>query len=319
MNPVAADKRGIEDGNDSRSAIDVAKLVQGHHFAEVRYRLEAIDRWDAADLDGGRIVFFFDVDGDPAYERRAILRYRGPGNGTELRLRILNQRGERIGPGVIRRPNGRTVEIWLKRWQLKNPTRYRMFVSVRTTASDGCADGCRDRVPNRGTIRHHLRPLCSDRETTIVGTGGDDVLHGTGGRDVIDGRGGNDEITGVSGSDVVCGRGGDDVIRGGRGWLFLRGGPGADHITATGPRPRPCDDTGTASCVYPEATLLGGAGPDVLVGGEWHENRLGRGGNDLLRGERRSDRLDGGAGHDILRGGRGTDSCKRGEDTRSCR
>ena len=319
ISPARADRTSVRDSNDKGGPIDVARLVQGHYFATVLYRVIARNDWESKDLKGGRIVLYFDAAGGPTFERKAIIRHQR-GGGLALRSKIVNAHGKRVGKGVLRRPSDQSVEIWIKRRVLGFPKRYRMYAKVTTAGSvETCAGGCTDRVPDRGTVHHRLHQLCLDREPTIAGTRGDDELEGTKRTDVIAGRGGDDEITHVQDSDLVCGGTGDDVIEAGRGFLFLRGGPGADRIALTGPRPQRCDDTSApASCAYPEAAAFGGMGRDVLIGGRFHEHLLGGGGADVLRGSHWADRLDGGRGRDALRGGRGRDSCRRGEDVRSC-
>lgn len=54
--------------------------------------------------------------------------------------------------------------------------------------------------------------------------------------------------------------------------------------------------------------LVGGNGPDTLLGGPGRDSLDGRGGDDLLRGEAGADTLTDHAGDDILRGGRGDDT-----------
>jgi Ca2+-binding RTX toxin-like protein len=317
--PARADERVIDDGDDSASPLDVEKVRQGHYYQYVLYRVTSFYDWNDKALAGGSMVFSFNTDADAAIERRAVLEYTG-GGGSQLRLKVLNGKGERVAGGVHRRSSSRSVEVWIRRSALGTPETYRMSLKVTTTASLECVDTCTDRVPNKGTVFHRLHDLCSDQEPTIVGTDSDDTLSGTRGRDVIDGRAGDDKITDLHGTDVVCGGPGDDIIDGGRGFLVLRGGRGQDRIQAGGPRPRPCNDTGwgAASCAYPEAVLMGGRGADVLIGGRYHEYVLGEGGRDRLRGRRSADRLDGGAGTDELFGGRGSDYCRRGEELHAC-
>jgi Ca2+-binding RTX toxin-like protein len=314
--PAGADQVTVGDPDDSPSAIDVAQVVQGHYFANVLYRVVAHEKWDSAALDNGRLVFAFNTDSDADIERRAVLEYKG-GAGAQFRSRVENGRGHWIGRPVFRRPNSRSVEVWIARWQLKHAMRYRMSLTVTTKAPGNCANGCKDRAPDRGTIFHRLQELCEEEEPTLVGTGGNDTLRGTKRRDVIDARAGNDLVSNVSRSDKVCGGRGDDEIRAGRGFLSLYGGPGSDRIKATGPRPKPCDDTG--ACAYPQACISGGAGRDVLIGGKYHEQLQGGRGADVLRGWRWEDRLDGGRGQDLLDGGRVEDSCAHGEKIYSCR
>lgn len=316
---AGADERTLEDADDSASAIDIRAVKQGHYSDYVLYRIAAYERWDPIDLEGGRIVVHFNLDADPAIERRGIVEYVG-GGGSEMRSTVVNRNGTRVGRAVHRRPSERSIELWFKRWQLKRAMRHHAFVTVETTDDAGCAEACVDRAPDSGTLFHRLMKLCSRLEPTISGTSGDDTLHGTRRADVIAGLGGNDEIVGVKGNDVVCGGPGNDVIEGGTGFLLLRGGKGADRIIAIGPRPQPCDDTGrgSASCAYPQAIVVGGAGADVLTGGRRHEWLIGGRGHDTLRGGRWSDGLDGGAGQDEGWGGRGQDACSRLEDQHTC-
>ena len=313
--PASADQITVHDPDDSPSVIDVARVIQGHYAGNALYRVVAHEKWDSAALDNGRIVFAFNIDNDADVERRAILEYKG-GGGFQFRSRIVNIHGRWIGRPVLRRPSSRSVEVWVPRWQLKHAMRYRVSLTVTTRAPGDCADECKDRAPDSGTIYHRLHRLCSGEEPTLMGTGGNDRLRGTKHSDVIDARAGNDRITNVNRNDKVCGGRGDDVIRAGRGFLSLYGGPGSDRIVATGPRPSPCDDV--FSCAYPEAFISGGVGHDVLIGGKYHEFLLGGRGADVLRGFRWEDRLDGGRGEDFLDGGRGEDTCDQGEKLHSC-
>lgn len=318
---ATADEQVVEDGDDSASAIDIASVRQGHYFEYVLYRVAAFEAWEPADLEDGGMVFSFNLDRDPDIERRGILEYIG-GNGTQLRATVVDRDGDLVGRAVFRRPGERSVELWFKRRHLNNPKTYRAFVTVETSDAGACStESCIDRAPDRKALRHRLRKLCSDREPTITGTRANDTIRATRRTDVIAGRGGDDKVLGVSGADVVCGGRGDDVIEGGRGFLFLRGGPGSDRISAAGPRPRPCNDTsvGVASCAYPEAIALGGAGSDLLVGGAGHERLIGGGGDDVLRGRAKADALDGGRGRDEGWGGSGRDACGRVEERHSCK
>ena len=53
--------------------------------------------------------------------------------------------------------------------------------------------------------------------------------------------------------------------------------------------------------------LVGGDGPDTVLGGEGKDRIEGRGGNDDLFGEEGNDTVEGGTGHDRLFGGEGSD------------
>ncbi|PHV08689.1 hypothetical protein CSQ96_03895 [Janthinobacterium sp. BJB412] len=68
----------------------------------------------------------------------------------------------------------------------------------------------------------------SERNESIVGDGGDDVLHLQGGDDVGIGNAGNDQLFGEAGNDRLMGGEGNDLLDGGSGNDQLTGGAGND-------------------------------------------------------------------------------------------
>jgi VCBS repeat-containing protein len=114
----------------------------------------------------------------------------------------------------------------------------------------------------------------TNKDDTLTGTDGTDILLGNNGDDVLDGGDGNDILLGGNGEDTLDGGDGSDLLSGGNGSDTLDGGDGSDM-------------------------LLGGNGSDTLDGGD---------GNDLLDGGNGNDTLDGGAGSDLLLAGNGSDT-----------
>jgi len=137
---------------------------------------------------------------------------------------------------------------------------------------------------------------CGGQTVTILGTGGDDVLHGTPGPDVIHGRGGNDTISGLGGDDVICGGKGDDTIHGGSGDDQLFGQSGADDLFGK---------TGSDA-------ISGGSGADRIVGGAGPDHLTGKSGQDVIRGQAGRDSIGGGDGRDAVYGGSGSDDISGG-------
>ncbi len=119
----------------------------------------------------------------------------------------------------------------------------------------------------------------SNRNQTILGAEGDDVING---------RNGNDWIQGNTGNDHLFGDGGADTVRGGKGIDFVHGGDGNDILF------------GDNDLDF----LFGGAGDDELYGDNPFtpnnplDPRVDR--NDTLRGGTESNRLEGGGGDDIF-------------------
>ena len=154
----------------------------------------------------------------------------------------------------------------------------------------------------------------------LNGEAGNDSLEGEAGDDVLDGGAGNDQLSGGEGADQLFGSEGDDFILTDAEDTVRDGGAGIDTISFQGVFGVTFDlgssnfenaigtesnDTLTAaSAVGPvqlfgnggSDTLTGGAGDDVLVGGE------------VFVGEGAADTLIGGAGNDQLEGGTGDDA-----------
>ena len=70
----------------------------------------------------------------------------------------------------------------------------------------------------------------NNKNNTLVGTNGSDVLKGHGGKDTIYGKDGSDVLNGGTGGDKLYGGGGDDTLRGGGGNDLLVGGEGDDEF-----------------------------------------------------------------------------------------
>ena len=59
-------------------------------------------------------------------------------------------------------------------------------------------------------------------------------------------------------------------------------------------------------------SIYGGAGDDVIQGGNYEDSLAGGAGNDLIRGMAGVDNIDGGSGDDLLYAGRGDDIIRGG-------
>jgi Ca2+-binding RTX toxin-like protein len=140
----------------------------------------------------------------------------------------------------------------------------------------------------------------------------------------LDGGSGNDRVTGATAADTVRGDSGTDILDGGSGADELRGGSNTD-VVYYGARSTPVtvtvgagndndgnelDQTGNSldSVTSDVETVIGGAGPDVLVGDSTGETLFGGDGDDALFGKRGSDTLLGANGGDFLSGEDGNDS-----------
>jgi Ca2+-binding RTX toxin-like protein len=172
------------------------------------------------------------------------------------------------------------------------------------------------------------RIAVTDVGSVAYGLAGDDTIVGGRASDSLYGNRGNDELLGDLGDDVLTGGDGDDRLDGGLGDdisvsgklgdgddLFL-GALGTDtvsyavrttHVRAeigTGGNGGAGEHDSTNSDVE---SIVGGSGPDLLIGSDEPDLLIGGGGNDSLRGGAGPDRLEAGAGNDAIRGGDGFD------------
>lgn len=90
-----------------------------------------------------------------------------------------------------------------------------------------------------------------EKNNSLTGTPGDDVIAGFGGNDTIDGGGGRDLICGGPGNDLLIGGPGNDLLIGDNGVDKLVGGKGDDRLLGGGG----------------QDSLDGGAGKDLCDGG----------------------------------------------------
>jgi Ca2+-binding RTX toxin-like protein len=160
------------------------------------------------------------------------------------------------------------------------------------------------------------------------------------------GEGDDTVVGGDSFTERLYGGPGNDTLRGGQEMDIIDGGPGADvmsggtswhsHANFDTPHPDTLTYAGRSLAVRADLNglpddgeagegdrvlgdfeiLVGGAGPDTLVGnhrtnffsgGAGNDNLDGRGGHDQLRGNSGHDRVQGGQGRDRLRGDAGKD------------
>jgi Ca2+-binding RTX toxin-like protein len=174
-------------------------------------------------------------------------------------------------------------------------------------------------------------PSCLGEPATIVGTRGSDVLNGSASRDIIlalagadriRGRGGNDLICAGQGNDTVAAEGGNDEVDLGPGDDSVEPGPGDDFVNGA----KGFDVVGYETTndiradlrigringlgrdrVVDVSAISTGAGNDVLIGTDRHDDFLSNAGDDTLMGLGGNDLLGPGTGDDVVRGGRGFD------------
>lgn len=180
---------------------------------------------------------------------------------------------------------------------------------------DGGA-GCDELLADQGVAEGSWQPW-DDRATAQVngGPGGDDVVTGGPGDDAVAGGPGDDALDGGTGSDRIDPGSGTDVASG--GGTGARGYDTASYSWRTQPLALSLDglpndgEAGEADLILATEVLIGGSGPDLLLGDSRStpnpisggfgggNNLVGRGGDDTIVG--------GGGYHDVLDGGDGSD------------
>ena len=208
-------------------------------------------------------------------------------------------------------------------------------VTLDRRANDGEADE-HDLVS--ASVENVITGSGDDRiKAWAIEAAGDNELASGDGDDRIFAGSGADTLTGGAGDDELWGDTGDDVVWGGDGDDHVEGSSGDDSIVAEATfdgRDRYVGGDGTDTVTYAARTthvklsigfagsgavdehdridasvevLVGGSGPDRLIGSEVDEVLVGGEGRDRLDGDAGADRLSGGGGNDAIVGGDGFD------------
>jgi Ca2+-binding RTX toxin-like protein len=144
-----------------------------------------------------------------------------------------------------------------------------------------------------------------DGDDIILGGVDGELIYGDRGRDQIDGGAGDDIIYGGGEDDVVHGRDGNDYINLGVGRDIGYGGAGNDHLLAGAFGVALYGEAGNDALDGHFGTgilLYGGEGDDTLYSSK-EGFAFGGAGNDHLQGFDSVDWLQGGAGDDVIIGG----------------
>lgn len=266
-----------------------------------------------------------------------------------LRVETVGRVALDLANGGFRRSDGTTVPIALSAMGTADTlavlgTSEPEDLLIGGVGADLTGDGTPD-VSGLETVETvELRLGSGDDEAGL--RGGGDLGSPWGGPTILEGADGDDTLLGGEGPDHLIGGAGDDDLQGGSGedrfdasdaadgMDLLIGGPGDDtadygarteRVSLLARQPDASGERGEGDTLIGIETLIGGAGPDVLIGvgmnetliggggndrisgGSGYDVLLGGGGDDVLRGDREDDRLRGGGGRDLLIGGDGAD------------
>ena len=178
-----------------------------------------------------------------------------------------------------------------------------------------------------GGLTNNIAIAFGTRVESAIGGTGNDTIHGNDLSDVLMGGGGRDVIVGGAGNDHIYGNvltgtagivDGNDNIDVGAGMNYANGNAGDDTIVG-GDGPNRLlggqgDDHITAG--NGANSINGNLGDDVLVAGNGNDTIRGGQGDDVIRvggghsilmGDLGNDTLYAGAGHDVMTGGGGAD------------
>jgi len=186
----------------------------------------------------------------------------------------------------------------------------------------------------------------TEGDDVIAGLGGNDTIRGGGGNDRICGDGGNDSLSGGDGNDQISGLAGNDRLFGGAGTDYMNGDDGNDRLSGGSGADRLDGGSGRDIASYAERSagvgvridgepssgnssdgpsgardrvlttiedLLGGTGPDNLIGSGAANTLTGNLGSDKLYGQGGNDTLlaKDGVKDFLIDGGTGTDAVGR--------
>jgi Ca2+-binding RTX toxin-like protein len=152
-------------------------------------------------------------------------------------------------------------------------------------------------------------------QAVSVNLGSGDANDGLGGTDTlisieqVRATGGSDTLIGGNGNELLRGNGGSDYIDGGNGsdiadYSNNTSGQGVSVNLIDG---RANDSLGGTDTLSNIEYVFGGAGNDIIIGGNGAGSLLGNAGDDRLVGGDSTDTIYGGSGADSIAGGNGND------------
>ncbi|WP_421190128.1 cadherin domain-containing protein, partial [Aeromonas sanarellii] len=164
----------------------------------------------------------------------------------------------------------------------------------------------------------------TNKNDSLIGGTGADLIDGGNGSDMLDGGSGSDTLLGGNGEDTLYGGLGDDTLSGGNGQDLVYGGSGNDVIGTSLVNSENGNDViygdgwddyrQQSRALAGSDTIYGGNGSETIYGdnGDGHASGgndyiYAGNGNDTVYGEGGDDTLQGGNGADLLSGGSGND------------
>jgi Ca2+-binding RTX toxin-like protein len=142
----------------------------------------------------------------------------------------------------------------------------------------------------------------------VFGSNRDDTIVGDAGANILDGRVGDDMLFGGGGADILYGGAGDDTLEGGAGADVIDGSWDVDTASyATSNAGVEVNlETGLAAGGHAQGDVLSGI--ENLTGSAFGDRLTGSDGDNVIQGGSGTDWLRGGAGADQLWGGAGDDT-----------
>lgn len=155
---AGADTRSIEDGRDPEQKVDPVAATHGHHESFSRilvHSIEMAEAWADGDLFGFEVRVWL-PDGDRAMDRLVGIGFNPD---RSMYARIDDERGRTIGYGNVWMEDEQTVRLEFSRSSLGNVASYRWALIASFACEPPAGGECmpqRDRVPDKGRVRHRL-------------------------------------------------------------------------------------------------------------------------------------------------------------------
>jgi hypothetical protein len=156
VTPTAAmgDSEAIRDPNDARGLLDIATASHGHDGRSLVHEVTMHEKWRSRTLGRNTdwITIFVDIrraeDRYFGFERTIAFRYRA---GKLKAFLYKHGADELVARLRVRRPDPRTVRVWVRPDQLSRRPMDRYWWYAETTYRDCCSD-----LAPSGDVEHRL-------------------------------------------------------------------------------------------------------------------------------------------------------------------
>lgn len=164
--PALANTRRMEDGNDTRGVLDIARISHGHRRHELVHTMRLREAWPVKKLKSDAFaLFYFELPGNPdSRPERTIQIEHEKGRLVARMYDMLAEPSQHMGRVTLRRPDFKTLRVSFSKSLLRDGLKRYKWNAVTFVEkgrgvcprTGGCVDWGPDTKRRLQYVRHTL-------------------------------------------------------------------------------------------------------------------------------------------------------------------